>query len=382
VTKLLMGRGLFNSNRAKRPPLLIDVESREVTSLTGDVVVPAVGPIRPTILTDGAAVIPDYFGCWLLKPSFDNESGWSSKEIPFSKLGPGRDQSLPWGVVSKGRVVFPGPVWRSLDPGTGNVDRINAKPLAPQWEFEDYAASGPFGFVAWNRGDHLYRVHFEKTEQAKVTLGGRFPSIPKEQQARHHAAVTRLRELGATVELQWGRFERSRFLERRASKEWQSVAWFPSSWKGDDRDFALLQDVYNLRELALVGAPATDDYCSTIGQLKGLHYLAFEETKVTDAGLGQLGKLPELAEVRFQSRAGHADFTNAAFNVVAYFPRLERLIVYGDGFTDEGLQSLPRQILFHRLCLLDTKVSDTAAAKLKSSRRNFIVKRHAEYNRP
>lgn len=256
ATKILMGRGLFNSNRAKRPPLLIDIESRKVTSLTHDVVVPALGPVRPTIFADSFAIIPDYFGCWLLKPSRETQSGWSSQEIPYQMNGSDRDDSLPWGVVSGKKVIFPGPVWRSLDPDTGHLERVNAEPLAMQWAFEDYAASGPFGFVAWNRGDHLYRVHLEETAQAKVILNNRYPSVPKELRARHHAAVSRLRDLGATVELRWGRFERSSFLERRAPKEWQSVAWFPSSWKGDERDFDLLRDVYNLRELALVGVPA------------------------------------------------------------------------------------------------------------------------------
>ena len=132
-------------------------------------------------------------------PEPDAESGWASKLIKFQKEFSVRHQSYVWPLVTEQGVYFPGPIWRRLDPDTGSMEVVTPKPLSSEWNFDEYAVSGPFGLVAWNRGDKLYRVHVKSNPSEEPAREERYPFVPVDQRVRHHHAVTRLRDLGAIV---------------------------------------------------------------------------------------------------------------------------------------------------------------------------------------
>ncbi|MDA0807497.1 MAG: hypothetical protein O2945_07485 [Planctomycetota bacterium] len=380
VSQVLMGRGLINKYSARRLPMLIDMNSKQVSLFDGEAPVKGAGWIRLTTVIGQSAIVQDGDGFNLLTRDAHAASGWRSQLIRFRTESSRRHQSYSWPLATDHGVYFPGPIWRRLDLDTGLLKTVTPEPLSNEWTFDEYAASGPLGLVAWNRGDKLLRINARPDPAQVPTLDERYPFVPTDQRIRHHEAVTRLRELGATIESSWGSFARAVF-QRRNGKEWRTVAWFPESWTGDTSDFALLKDVYNVRELLLVGAPITDADCETIGQLKQLQHLTFEQTQVTDQGLSLLGSLPHLAEVRLQGRPDQESFTDKAMSSMAQLPSLERLIIFGSGFSNKAMLNLPKTRSFHRLCLLDTAIDDSAIAIAKSSVRNLSVKRHMAYNR-
>ena len=381
VSRILMGRGSSRFPTVVRQPMLIDIDSKQVSLFDGEAPVKGTGPIRLTTSFGQSAIVQDAAGFNLLTRDTNAASGWKSQLTKFRTEISIRYQSYAWPLVTDRGVYFPGPMWRHVDPDSGLMKAVTPEPLSTEWLFDEYEVSGPLGPVAWNRTGKLFRINMTPDPSKEPTLNERYPFVPADQRTRHHRAVTRLRERGATVESRWGSFTRAVF-QRRNGKEWLTVAWLPDSWKGDASDFALLKDVYNLRELLLVGASVTDGDCETIAQLKQLQYLTFEQTDVTDQGLSLLGALPYLAEVRLQSSSDGERFSDKSMKSMARLPMLERLIVHGDGFTDEALKNLPTSRRFNRLCLLDTAVSDQAIARAKSSIRNLRVKRHMYYNRP
>ena len=380
VSQVLMGRGLINNYSARRLPMLIDIDSKQVSLFNGDAPVNGTGPIRLTTLFGQSAIVQDEAGFNLLTRDTSAPSGWRSHVTKFQKEYSSRGESYTWPLVTDHGVYFPGPMWRRLDLDTGSMETVTPEPLSNEWVFDEYAVSGPLGLVAWNRGDRLYRIDATPEASQAPTLDERYPFVPSDQRVRHHQAVTRLRELGATIESSWGSFARAVF-QRRNGKEWRTVAWFPESWTGDTSDFALLKDVYNVRELLLVGVPITDADCEIIGQLKQLQHLTFEQTQVTDQGLSALGPLPHLAEVRLQGGPDEESFTDNAMSSIARLPSLERLIIFGSGFSNKAMLNLPKARSFHRLCLLDTAIDNNAIAIAKSSVRNLTVKRHMAYSR-
>jgi hypothetical protein len=95
-----------------------------------------------------------------------------------------------------------------------------------------------------------------------------------------------------------------------------------------------------------------------------------------------LRSLPHLAELRLQSRPTDHSFSDNAMTALSKLPSIERLIFHGKGFTDAAVSKLPAARSFHRLCLLDTAISDQAMATAASTVRNLRVKRHMFYSRP
>lgn len=380
VSRILMGRGSSRYPTVVRRPMLIDIDSKQVSLFDGEAPVNGTGPIRLTTAFGQSAIIQDDAGFNLLTRDTNSASGWRSQLTKFRTEISMRHQSYAWPLVIDHGVYFPGPMWRHVDPDSGSMKAVTPEPLSTEWVFDEYAMSGPLGLVAWNRGDKLYRIDATPDPSQLPTLDERYPFVPAGQRARHHQAVTRLRGLGATIESSWGSFARAVF-QRRNGKEWRTAAWFPESWAGTSNDFALLKDVYNVRELLLVGAPISDADCESIAQLKQLQHLTFEQTRVTNQGLALLGALPFLAEVRLQSSTDVEQFSDKAMTSIGRLPALERLIVHGEGFTDETLKNLPECRSFHRLCLLDTAVSDDAISVAQSTVRSLKVKRHMFYSR-
>lgn len=198
VSQVLMGRGSINNYAARRLPMLIDVDSKRVRLFDGEALVKGTGPIRLTTSAGQSAIVQAVFG-FNFSPEPDAESGWASKLIKFQKEFSVRHQSYVWPLVTEQGVYFPGPIWRRLDPDTGSMEVVTPKPLSSEWNFDEYAVSGPFGLVAWNRGDKLYRVHVKSNPSEEPAREERYPFVPVDQRVRHHHAVTRLRDLGAIV---------------------------------------------------------------------------------------------------------------------------------------------------------------------------------------
>jgi hypothetical protein len=381
VSRILMGRGSSRYPTVVRRPMLIDIDAKRVSLFDGEAPVKGTGLIRLTTSFGQSAIVQDDAGFNLLTRDTNAASGWNSQLTKFRTEYSTHYQSYSWPLVTEQGVYFPGPMWRHVDPDTGAMKTVSPEPLSTAWLFDEYAVSGPFGLVAWNRADKLFQINVHPEPSKEPTLDERYPFVPADQRVRHHHAVTRLRELGGTVESRWGSFTRA-LQRRRNGKEWLTVAWFPASWKGDARDFALLKDIYNLRELLLVGAPVADSDCETIAQLTQLLHLTFEQTNVTNQGLMSLHSLPHLAEVRLQGGTDQDSFSDDAMNAMSRLPSIERLIIHGKGFTDAAISKLPAARSFHRLCLLDTAITDEAVAIAVSNIRNLRVKRHMFYNRP
>lgn len=370
--RLLMGRGQVNSYRVDRSPILLDLKSNSAKVLEGPFPLHSKGPIRFPVPVGNRFVIPVPTGCQLVDATSPEPHNWTVTDIPFQEHF-GNDRSLPIPLITGGSIVFPGRVWRRVDPKSGNVEVINQTPLASAWIFEEYAASRSQGWFAWNHGDDLYRIHLNSEMSKHPTGDQQYPFIPREYRRSHADAVALLRELGATVVTRWGYYQRSKRQDKR--REWHTYVWLPESWKGGRAEFARLKDLYNLRRLAIVGAPVKDDWCPVIAGLKRLQQLTFEQTLVTDRGLDLIGALPELVEVRLQCRGAQQHFTNAAFEWTAAQPSLEILIVGGEQFTDDALSKLPPQPFFRELCLLDTSISEEATARLATQRTRLTVKR-------
>jgi hypothetical protein len=377
ASRVLIGRGQFNNYSIGRPPLLIDIASRQVNVLDGEFPLTARGHRRRSVLVGNRIVVPTNDGCQILRIDSDDPAKWTSKVVTANDRWAMSSRSWQRPLVVEDDVIFPGRVWWRLQPETGIIEAMTPSPLASSWVFEENAVSGPLGLLAWNRGDNLYRVHVGEDSTERATISDDFPFVPQEGRVRHRHAVSRLRKLGATVETSWAYFPYSQY-QSGSKKEWSTFVWIPETWRGKVADIALLEDLYNVRRLALVGASVDDRCCNTIAKLGRLQQLTFEQTQVTDIGLKQLGRLPFLAELRLQCKSGSRKFTNKAIAAISVHPLLERLIVFGPQFTDEALTMLPKRRIFHEVSLLDTSVSDDAIARLKAERRDMIIEQRIE----
>jgi hypothetical protein len=105
-----------------------------------------------------------------------------------------------------------------------------------------------------------------------------------------------------------------------------------------------------------------------LGALKTLESLCLVETKVTDAGLAQLAGLQELVYLRLEGKLDGPAFSDGGLRQLGRLPRLERLTLYGEGFTDVAVPILPAWPRLRELILLDTRISNAATAPFSANR--------------
>ncbi len=101
-----------------------------------------------------------------------------------------------------------------------------------------------------------------------------------------------------------------------------------------------------LRELAVVG--------------ENLVQLDLARTKITDAGLQALAKMPNLAHLELEKTA----IGDAGLAFVKTLPKLEVLNLYGTSVTDKGVEMLAGMKTLRRLYLFHTAVTDAEEKRL------------------
>ncbi|GEM_PF-1834717 len=353
---VLMGRRHVGSRVFAPTAMRIDLESRKV-SLDPHVSFTVSHQFYKPIPIGDRLVVPEWRQCAVYSPDTKSPGGWQTPQInAYEQAKTPAGESRWQGFVQNGHVYFPGGIWRRLSLDDLTVEQLNPEPLASNWRFEEYAVSSQYGLIGWNQGDQLYSIRFDQPAPAEPTLAQRYPFVPEHLRERHAHAVQTLRELGAVVETRWGA---ARIPARRQGWgiSWRTIAWLSEDWTGGDEGLALLGDLYNLRSLFLVNARVSDAGTPFIGQLQGLGRLSFERTDVTDAGLKSIETLKFLAELRLEDRGDGTAFTDAAIESVNQLPRLMRLILCGQGFTDRTLKTLVPPTRIRDIVLLDTSIT-------------------------
>ena len=94
-----------------------------------------------------------------------------------------------------------------------------------------------------------------------------------------------------------------------------------------------------LQRLYLCKGQATDDAMKSVTHLKELRYFyAGDASQVSDAGVRHLGDLKELVSIHISN----SQIGNDSLALFATLPKVRRLAVEGNAFTDEGLAHLAR----------------------------------------
>jgi len=156
--------------------------------------------------------------------------------------------------------------------------------------------------------------------------------VPAEYRRRHAAAVEAIRKLGGTV----GRAYSSRFASFHGAR---LVVLLDKNWGGGDQGLAHLRDLYDLRVVYLVECPVTGAAMHSIGQCEALESLVLYETRITDADLAPLAEMPTLRRLHLEGTTGGKEFSDAALYGLTHL-RLEKLRLYGKGFTSKSLHTL------------------------------------------
>lgn len=380
--RFIIGRRIRFLPKVERAPLLIDVTTKEVTRYSG-AALPHVHNRFSLPLTDAGRLFVSLRGqAAVLSPDGDVAHHWGHPElVPFDRDLLTRYETAHPPVVSDGTVYFPGRIWRRLSSDGRSISDVTPAPVSPAFQFGEVAVSGHFGLVGWNRGDNLYRIRVQpstfgtadatgtRAESADSLPGpnDRYPFVPDDLRDRHAFAVQKLSSLGAVVHSHFGYPGRIRRY-RRTNPQWRTRVWLGSNWSGEDRDLRLLEDLYQVSEIAFAEAPVSDAVVPIIAPLK-LDVLAIERTRITDAGLEPLRKHPTLGELRLMSTGSVTDESLSIINSL----QLERLMLAGSGFTNETLDRLAPRSSLRQLSLAETAISGERLSQLKKSRPRLEV---------
>ncbi len=128
-----------------------------------------------------------------------------------------------------------------------------------------------------------------------------------------------------------------------------------------DEGLAHLKDLRLLRKISFCGSPIGDAGVAHLKEMTQLEYLDLMSTKVTDAGLAQLGGLTQLKTLILPPKTSDAG--------LAHFKglnSLEELLLTGTQVTDAGLTHLKGLASLKKLRLDGTKVSDAGLIYLKN----------------
>jgi len=346
---------------AERPALAIDLDTCNVT-LFPPRFPPAYSGLWPRLQVGRSLLLSSATKIVVMTPSGkgDPPRDWVAKTIlRHSGSPPGQRQPI---VFSHDGVVYnPGHYWCRTRGHDFTLEVINDVPLALEHRFQFYATPAHYGIVAWNRGDQLYQVSFDRPE--KMDLASRYPFIPVTRRERHHRAVLAIRSLGGSVGTQWGVAPHQ--FQRPEKPRWRTLAYLPAEWSGGDEGLAYLDDLYNLNELYLVQADISDEGLRDIGQLKDLESLHLVATKASNSGIAHLQSLSKLTYCRLQSTPDAGKLGDVALEHLDSLPRLIVLALVGRGFTDAGLTHLQNRRTVRELLLHGTSITPAGIAALK-----------------
>lgn len=112
------------------------------------------------------------------------------------------------------------------------------------------------------------------------------------------------------------------------------------------------------------GRALDDKGLATVAQLKDdIHVLNLRDTKITDAGLAEVGKLGQLRRLHLERTA----IGDAGLGHLANLQQLEYLNLYGTKVTDAGLAKLEPLVRLQKLFVWQTAVTPTGCTRLETS---------------
>lgn len=137
------------------------------------------------------------------------------------------------------------------------------------------------------------------------------------------------------------------------------------TWVGDSAA-AVLRALPVLEELDLSHTRITDAGLLQLARVPSLRRLVLDGTRITDNGVAQLARIPALEDLNLAACCRRPALTGPALQRLATVGSLRVLDVSGADFTDEDA-AVFRQLPLERFVLVDTGVSEAAAAELKAA---------------
>ncbi len=260
---------------------------------------------------------------------------------------------------------WPGRQWRRIDRKTGDIELLTSNAVIARFDFECYAESAHYGFVAWNHGDILHRVHIDQPRDKERDADWLYPFVPQAEREKHHRAVLAIRQLGGEVEsvptheISWN---------GRQVKYWRTALCLTAEWKGGDEGLKHLLDLHDVQEIVLCGAAVTDEGLRVIGELQNLESLAVSNTQITNAGLAFISKLPVLGQLWLEPMRGTLSLSDEGLACFEGQTKLRSLTLVDRGFTDTAIPHVLKIPLIHELRLTETAIGPAGITALKKQR--------------
>jgi hypothetical protein len=322
-------RPLVLIGRSSGDALLLDPKTLQISTLP--MYAPRRGQYVQAAMFVGGRVLHLGQGGWPNICSPDQKTGrWTNRPLLRSEVFEAET------ILADGPVLYlPGKrVWHRVDAKTLECDRLNDVPLPRPFWFLHFAVSAHYGVVAWGLEEDAFRSPAPKSEPlyhvtaAEHVSPADNPNIPLVAREKHQQAVDALRKLGAVIDAS------------NQTPESGTKVRLDARWKGGDADLALLDCLYNLRSLEISFAKIGNEGMRHLAPLQDLRKLSLWATGATDEGLVHLESLPDLTHLSLQSRPTGIDFTDAGLVHLKNSAKLQRLILFGKGFTHAGLKHL------------------------------------------
>jgi hypothetical protein len=252
-----------------------------------------------------------------------------------------------------------------LDPQSGSLKSLVPSPGSLATPL---GVSAHYGLVA-NRDGSLHRARIGIGQKGKglseaERIDQTYSRVPAAFRQRHAAAVRAIRDRGGTV----GRAYPSQYENSHAAR---LAVLLERHWTGGDEELAYLRDLHDLRILYLIECPVTGSAMKSIGQCKALESLVLYETGVTDADLAPLAEMHTLRRLRLEGTTGGQEFTDAALQKLTHL-QLEKLALYGTGFTPKTLDALARMPALEQVYLYNPAIPAKQIGPWKEQRKKKL----------
>ena len=131
-----------------------------------------------------------------------------------------------------------------------------------------------------------------------------------------------------------------------------------------------MRDLYLPTEITICGADITDEGLRVLGDLKSLESIILSNTKVTNAGLTPISKLPSLGQIWLEPQRAAKDLSDDGLAVFVGHPKLRYVTLADRGFTDASVEHLLKMPFVSDLRLTETSITPTGIAAIKKARPN------------
>jgi hypothetical protein len=318
---------------------------------------------------DGCIVRVQTAGINLLKPGAERTEDWTREPLDI-RASDDPDLLRVELLEFENGIFNPGSKWRRIDRTTSELQVLTRTPVPLRYRFQYYSVSAQWGLVGWNLGDRLFQICLDRDARPVVDeLAEMYPEVPSHKRESHNQAVHSIRRLGGSVDTEWA----PNGYGRSAPFAWRTVVYLDSTWQGKGPDLGCLSQLHNLTHLYLVGADIRDEGMQSVGTLHELRSLNLVETRVTDDGLRHLANLDQLLILRLEGYAGGLGFSDRGLAHLARLGKLQRITLYGPGFTDDSVPLLQSMNFLQVLELWDTGIGTKGLASIKQHRRQTIT---------